>query len=121
MSRYISKNVLLLTFIVLICCGLYPLSQRLIARGMFPFEANSDMLSGPDSKVGGSREIAQPLTKDEYFQARPSAASYDASASAASSLAASNNFSHRQNRDLGVPETPLLQRPAQRVCRFYDC
>ncbi len=34
--------------------------------------------------------IAQPFTKDEYFQPRPSAASYDASASASSSLAASN-------------------------------
>jgi K+-transporting ATPase ATPase C chain len=34
--------------------------------------------------------IAQPFTKDEYFQPRPSAASYDASASASSSLASSN-------------------------------
>ena len=45
---------------------------------------------GPDGKPVGSRLIAQPFTKDEYFQPRPSAASYDASASASSSLAASN-------------------------------
>jgi K+-transporting ATPase ATPase C chain len=38
----------------------------------------------------GSRLIAQPFTKDEYFQPRPSAASYNAAASASSSLAASN-------------------------------
>ena len=38
----------------------------------------------------GSRLIAQPFTKDEYFQPRPSAASYDGSASASSTLAASN-------------------------------
>lgn len=35
-------------------------------------------------------QVAQPFTKDEYFQPRPSAASYDASASVSSSLAPSN-------------------------------
>ncbi len=40
--------------------------------------------------VVGSRLIAQPFTKDEYFQPRPSAPSYDASASASSTLAPSN-------------------------------
>ena len=38
----------------------------------------------------GSLPIAQPFTKDEYFWPRPSAASYDGSASASSTLAASN-------------------------------
>jgi K+-transporting ATPase c subunit len=38
----------------------------------------------------GFKADAQPFTKDEYFQPRPSAASYDASASAASTYAASN-------------------------------
>jgi hypothetical protein len=121
MLRYISKGVLLLTLSLVICCGLYTLSLSVIGQGIFPFQANNSMLTGPDSKVVGSRQIAQPFIKDEYFQPRPSAASYGASASTASSLAASNNFFHRQNRDLGVAETPLLQRPAQRVCRFYDC
>ena len=121
MSRYFSKSVSLLTLTVVICGGLYALSLWVIGEAIFPFQANSSMLTGLDNKVVGSHQIAQPFTKDEYFQPRPSASSYGASASAASSLAASNNFFHRQNRDLGVPETPLLQRPAQRVCRFYDC
>ena len=38
----------------------------------------------------GSLLIAQPFTKDEYFQPRPSACSYDASASSSSALAPSN-------------------------------
>ena len=96
MSRYISKSILLLTFSVVICFSLYRLSLGVIGQGIFPFQANSSMLTGLDNKVVGSHQIAQPFTEDEYFQPRPSAASYGA-------------------------ETPLLQRPAQRVCHFYDC
>ena len=48
------------------------------------------MVTGPDGKQVGSLLIAQPFTKDEYFWPRPSAASYDASASTSSALAASN-------------------------------
>jgi hypothetical protein len=36
-------------------------------------------------------------------------------------MAASNNFFHPQNRDFGVTEPPLLQRPTQNVCHFYGC
>ena len=121
MSRYISRRVLLLSLTLVICGGVFPLPLWVIGQASFPFQANSSMLNGPDGKVVGSRQIAQPFTKDEYFQSRSSAASYDASVSPASALAASNNFFHRQNPDPGVPETPLLQRPTQRVCLFYDC
>ena len=44
---------------------------------------------GPGKAVG-SRLIAQPFTGDEYFQPRPSAASYNAAASAATNWGASN-------------------------------
>ena len=118
-SRYISKSVLLLTLSVVICCGLYTLSPWVIGQGIVPFQANNSMLTGPDSKVVGSRQSAQPFSKDEYFRPRPSAASHDASASTSSAVAASNIFD--QNRDFGAAEDPSLQRPTQRVCRFYDC
>jgi len=120
MSRYISKSVLLLTLSLVICCGLYTLSLSVIGQGIFPFQANSSMLTGPESKVVGSRQSAQPFTKDEYFQPRRSAASYDASASTSSAVAASNNI-FDQSRDFGAAEDPSLQRPTQTVCRFYDC
>ena len=90
MMRYISKSILLLIFAVFICCILYPLGLWVIGQTMLPFQANGSLLKGLDGKVVGSRLIAQPFTKDEYFQPRPSAAAYDASASASSSLAASN-------------------------------
>jgi K+-transporting ATPase ATPase C chain len=90
MSRYLSKSILLLVFSVVMCCILYPLALWTVGQIVFPAQANGSLLMGPDGKPVGSRLIAQPFTKDEYFQPRPSAASYDASASASSSLAASN-------------------------------
>jgi K+-transporting ATPase ATPase C chain len=88
--KYISKSLFLLVVTVVICCGLYPLVLWGIGQVFFPFKANGSLLKGPDGTVVGSKLIAQPFTKDEYFQPRPSAASYDGSASASSALAASN-------------------------------
>src|ERR1700690_47235 len=88
--KYLSKSLFLLLVSIVICCGMYPLVLWGIGQVFFPFQANGSLLKGPDGTVVGSKLIAQPFTKDEYFQPRPSAASYDASASASSSLAASN-------------------------------
>jgi K+-transporting ATPase ATPase C chain len=90
MLKYLSKSLLLVAFSVVILCGLYPLGMWAIGQTVMPFQANGSLLKGPDGAIVGSRIIAQPFTKDEYFQPRPSAASYDASASASSALAASN-------------------------------
>jgi potassium-transporting ATPase KdpC subunit len=90
MLRYLSKSFQLLFFAVAICCIIYPCVVWVIGQVFFPFQANGSLVKGPDGKVVGSALIAQPFTKDEYFQPRPSAASYDASASAASTYAASN-------------------------------
>jgi K+-transporting ATPase ATPase C chain len=90
MLKNISKSLWLLFFTVAICCGAYPLVLWGIGQTFFPFQANGSLLTGPDGNIVGSALIAQPFTKDEYFQPRPSAASYDGSASASSALAASN-------------------------------
>lgn len=90
MSQYFSKSILLLSFAVVLCCGIYPLTLWAIGQAFFPFQANGSLLLGPDGTPVGSRLIAQPFTRDEYFQSRPSAAAYNGSASASSSLAASN-------------------------------
>jgi len=90
MMKYISRSLFLLAILVIICCVLYPLALWVVGQTLFPFKANGSLVQGPDGRLMGSRLIAQPFTKDEYFQPRPSAASYDASASASSSLAASN-------------------------------
>jgi K+-transporting ATPase ATPase C chain len=88
--RYVSKSLTLLGFAVAICCIVYPLVLWTIGQTVFPDQANGSIVRGPDGSPVGSRMIAQPFTKDEYFQPRPCAASYDASASAPSNLSASN-------------------------------
>ena len=90
MSRYVSRSVLLLLITVVIVCGIYPGVVWVIGHIFFPFQAEGSLLMGPDGQVVGSKLVAQPFTKDEYFQPRPSAASYDASASSSSALAPSN-------------------------------
>ena len=102
MSKYISKSLVLLASAVLICCVIYPFVLWAIGQTLFPFQSNGSLLKGPDGTVVGSRLIAQPFTKDEYFQPRPSAASYDASASSSSALSASNYaLRDRVGRSLG--------------------
>ncbi len=90
MSRHVSKSLFLLAVSVILVCGLYPGALWVMGRVFFPSQADGSLVRGPDGRVVGSRLIAQPFTKDEYFWPRPSAASYDASASASSTLAASN-------------------------------
>ena len=90
MWRLISRSLWLLLFVVVICCGIYPAALWVVGQTLFPARANGSMVKGPDGTLVGSLLIAQPFTKDEYFQPRPSACSYDGSASASSALAASN-------------------------------
>ena len=118
--RYVSKGVLLLALGLVICSGLYPLSLSVIRQAIFPLQAHS-MLAGLEIKVvGSSRQIAQPFTKNEHVQPRPSTASYDASASTSPAVAPSNDIVD-QNRDFGAAVNPSLQPSPQKICRFYDC
>jgi len=90
MFKYIVKSIWLLIFTIVICCVIYPAVLWGIGQTVFPFQANGSIVKGPNGAPVGSLLIAQPFTKDEYFQPRPSAASYDASASSSSALAPSN-------------------------------
>jgi K+-transporting ATPase ATPase C chain len=90
MRKSISKSLWLLLFAVVITCVVYPLALWAVGQAVFPFQANGSIVKGPDGNPVGSLLIAQPFTKDEYFQPRPSAAGYNGSASSSSALAASN-------------------------------
>jgi K+-transporting ATPase ATPase C chain len=89
-SKYIAKSALLLLLSVVIVCGIFPGVLWIVGHFFSQASAEGSLLRLPDGQVVGSKLIAQPFTKDEYFWPRPSAASYDASASSSSSLAPSN-------------------------------
>jgi K+-transporting ATPase ATPase C chain len=61
-----------------------------IGQTVFRDKANGSLVLYKDGKPIGSRLIAQPFTSDEYFQPRPSAASYNGAASGASNWGANN-------------------------------
>jgi K+-transporting ATPase ATPase C chain len=89
MNAHLRANLWLLGLTVLICCVLYPLTLWAIGQSVFPDKAAGSLIV-EDGKVIGSRLIAQPFTRPEYFWPRPSAVSYDASASGGSNLGANN-------------------------------
>lgn len=90
MLRSFSKSLLLLSFSVVLVCGLYPAILWGFGQIFFPFGANGSIVNGPDGKPVGSLLIAQPFTNDAYFWPRPSASGYDGTAGSSSALAVSN-------------------------------
>ncbi len=88
--NHLRANLWLLVLTLLICSVLYPLVLLGIGQGLFPGKAEGSLILGKDGKPIGSALIAQPFTGDEYFQPRPSAASYNGAASGASNWGASN-------------------------------
>ena len=90
MFAHLRANLYLLVLSVLLCSVLYPLVLWGIGQTIFHDQAQGSLLTDAEGKPIGSRLIAQPFTADEYFQPRPSAASYNAAASGASNWAASN-------------------------------
>jgi K+-transporting ATPase ATPase C chain len=92
--KHLRGSLLLLAFTVLVCCVLYPVVLYAVGRGLFPTTTSGSLVDekGGDATTGarGSRLIAQKFTADEYFWPRPSAADYNATASAASNWGANN-------------------------------
>ena len=90
MSAHFRANLWLLVLTVVLGSVLYPLALLAIGQTVFRENAQGSLLRDAQGKPIGSRLIAQPFAADEYFQPRPSAASYNAMASGASNWAASN-------------------------------
>jgi K+-transporting ATPase ATPase C chain len=102
MSGHLRANLWLLGLTVLICCVLYPLVLWGIGQTLFPSSAAGSLVEDEKGTVRGSRLIAQKFTDDRYFQPRPSAVDYNASASGASNYGASNpRLRFRVARQLG--------------------
>jgi K+-transporting ATPase ATPase C chain len=101
-------NLWLLGLTLLVCAVLYPLALLGVGQVAFPHQAQGSLLDDKGNPVTdpararGSRLIAQEFKGDEYFQPRPSAASYNAAASSGSNWGASNYaLRNRVARQLG--------------------
>ncbi len=90
MPSHLRANLWLLGLTLGLCCVVYPALLWAVGQTLFPEQAEGSLLFGADGKPIGSRLLAQPFSKDEYFQPRPSAVSYNAAASGASNWGASN-------------------------------
>jgi K+-transporting ATPase ATPase C chain len=102
MLHHLRANLWLLVLTIGFCCVVYPLVLLAVGQLLFHDEAQGSLLFDRNGKPVGSKLIAQPFTGDQYFQPRPSAASYNASASGASNWGASNyRLRERVGRALG--------------------
>jgi K+-transporting ATPase ATPase C chain len=96
MTSQLRANLWLLLLTVVICSVLYPAVLWGIGQTVFRGKADGSLIDRNGNPVAdekeavGSRLIAQPFSGDEYFQPRPSAASYNGAASAATNWGASN-------------------------------
>jgi potassium-transporting ATPase KdpC subunit len=82
------KTAVIMTLIIgIICCGIYPALVWGLAQGLFNDKANGSLVI-MDSKIAGSKLLAQGFSGDVYFHPRPSAAGsgYDAAGSGGSNL-----------------------------------
>jgi K+-transporting ATPase ATPase C chain len=101
MLRHFRSHLWLIVLTLLLCSVIYPALLWAVGRAAFPNQANGSLVEF-DHKPVGSLLIAQPFTGDEYFQPRPSAASYNGAASSATNWAASNyQLRDRVARTLG--------------------
>ncbi len=89
MKNHLRGNLLLLVFTVGICCVLYPAVMLGLGRGLFPTGSSGGLVTDKDG-ARGALLIAQPFTSDEYFWPRPSAASFNATASGGSNWGGNN-------------------------------
>jgi K+-transporting ATPase ATPase C chain len=94
MGRDLVASVKLVVVSLVLCVVIYPGLLWVVGQTLFHDQAEGSLLTTKDAQgkevVVGSRLIAQPFTGDEYFQPRPSAASYKADASGASNWGGNN-------------------------------
>ncbi len=90
MLREIRQAILFNIVAMLLLGGVYPLVLWSVGAVAFRAQADGSLLRRPDGSVVGSRLIAQPFERPDYFQPRPSAVNFDAAGSGGSNLGPSN-------------------------------
>lgn len=84
--------IVMLTILMLITGGFYPLVTTVLGQWLFPYQANGSLIE-QNGEVRGSALLGQHFTQPQYFQGRPSATGetpYNPMATSGSNLAGSN-------------------------------
>lgn len=89
MVKHLSTAIRLLVVFLVLLAGIYSLAVTGVAQLAFSSQANGSLIR-LHGQVIGSRLIGQSFTSPKWFDSRPSAASYNAAASAASNYGPTN-------------------------------
>lgn len=89
MIKHLSTALRLLVVFMILFAGIYSLAVTGVAQLAFPRQANGSLVR-LHGQVIGSKLIGQSFTSAKWFDSRPSAASYNAAASAASNYGPTN-------------------------------
>lgn len=86
-------SVRALAVVIVLCCGLYPVSVYALGQALFPWKANGSLVDKDGNpttpeNAAGSKLLGQVATSVNYFHPRPSAAGsgYDAANSSGTNL-----------------------------------
>src|SRR5262245_26228310 len=85
MKDHLLISIRITLVLLVITCGIYPLTIWAIGQLAFKDKANGSLIAR-DGKVIGSALIAQEFAGDRFFHSRLSAANYDATVSTGSNL-----------------------------------
>lgn len=88
MKKYLIQSIRLTAVLMVLLCIIYPLSIAFVGK-LSPGGGGGEKITR-NGKVVGYARLGQSFSKPEYFWGRPSAAGYNASASAGSNKGASN-------------------------------
>ncbi len=90
MLKEVRQAVLFTAVTMVLFGGGYHVVLWGVGRLAFPAQAEGSLVRHADGTVAGSRLIAQPFTRPEYFHPRPSAVDYNAAATGGSNFGPSN-------------------------------
>lgn len=89
MIKHLGVSIRLLVVFMVLLAGIYSLIVTGVGQLVFPSQANGSLIR-LHGRVIGARMVGQSFTSPQWFDSRPSAAGYDAAASAASNFGPTN-------------------------------